>query len=63
MLSLVISFVVGTLRLQKQAGSTLSADVGTKAGIPAQKMWKLLTRFGCHRGLGRADVAPENVQW
>ena len=37
---------------EKQAGSTLSADGGMKAGIPAWKMWELLTRFGCHRRAG-----------
>ena len=31
------------IRIEKQAGSTLSADVGTKAVIPAQKVWELPT--------------------
>ena len=30
-------------RIQDHAGSTLSANAGTKARIPAQKMWELLT--------------------
>ena len=33
----------------------------TTAGIPAQKMWDLLTRVGCQRSAGRADVALENA--
>ena len=51
----------GEIRIEKQAGSTLSADAGTKVGIPAQKMWELLTRFGCHKSAGRAVGALENV--
>ena len=34
---------------------------GMKSGIPTQKMWELLTRFGRHRRAGQADVAPQNV--
>ena len=47
----------GAVRIEKHAGWTPSADVGTKAGSAVQKMRELLTRLGCHRSAGRADVA------
>ena len=42
---------------REACGVSISAEVGTKAGSAAQKMRELLTRFGCHRSAGRADVA------
>ena len=48
-------------RIEKQIGSTPSANVRTKAGIPAQKIRELLTRFGCHTSAERADVALEKT--
>ena len=49
------------IRTEKEAVSTLSAEVGTKTGIPAQKLWELPTRRGCHKSAERADVALEIV--
>ena len=45
------------LTLVKKAGATLSADIGTKAGIASAKMWDLLERFGCTRAAGRSAAA------
>jgi hypothetical protein len=47
------------LTIAKRAGKELSADTGTKAGIPAQHMWELLGRFGVVRAQGRSSVQLE----
>ena len=52
-----------THRFEKQAGSPLPGEVGTKTEGPAKKMWELFARFGCHGSSGRAVVALENLQW
>ena len=36
-------------KIEKRDGRILSADVGTKPGIPANKLWELLTTFGIRR--------------
>ena len=45
------------LTLAKKPGATLSADIGTKAGIASGKMWDLMQRFGCTRAAGRSSAA------
>ena len=45
-------------RIEKRAVSTLSTDVGTTM----QKMWELLTRFGCRKCARRTDVALQNTR-
>ena len=45
------------LSLVKKYGSTLSADIGTKAGVASAKQWDLMQRFGCVRAAGRSSSA------
>ena len=45
------------LRLLWRAGKDLAPDVGTKAGIPEDTMWRLLGMFGLAKGEGRAKQA------
>ena len=44
------------LRITKRDGKSLSADVGTKSGIPAQKFFSLLAGFGVHLMGGRSTA-------
>ena len=52
------------LRIAKRKGATLSADVGTKAGIPKARLWQLLGSVGVVRLTGTAhsqlDVAADS---
>ena len=45
-------------RIEKRTVSTLSTDVGTTM----QKMWELLTRFGCRKCARRTNVALQNTR-
>ena len=45
------------LKIVKKLGTSLAPDVGTKAGVPAEKMWSLLQSFGIVRAEGRASAA------
>ena len=45
------------LGLLGRAGKDLAPDVGTKAGIPEDTMWRLLGMFGLAKGEGRAKQA------
>ena len=44
------------LKVSRRAGKDLSADVGTKVGIPARRVWELLAHFGVVRAKGRSDA-------
>ncbi len=54
------------LTIEKTAGATLSADIGTKASIPAPKLWELLNRFGVFRetstSAARLKVSTKNAE-
>ena len=43
--------------ISRRAGKDLGADVGTKAGIPEDTLWRLLGMFGLAKGEGRAKQA------
>ena len=43
--------------ITRRAGKDLAPDVGTKAGIPEDTMWRLLGMFGLAKGEGRAKQA------
>ena len=45
------------IAITQHAGKDLAPDVGTKAGIPEDTMWRLLGMFGLARGEGRAKQA------
>ena len=42
--------------IERRAGATLSADIGTKTGFSASKLWELLALFGCVRATGRSTA-------
>ena len=43
--------------ITRRAGKDLAPDVGTKAGIPEDTMWRLMGMFGLAKGEGRAKQA------
>ena len=43
--------------ITRRAGKDLAPDVGTKAGIPEDTMWRLMGMFGLAKGDGRAKQA------
>ena len=45
------------IAITRRAGKDLAPDVGTKAGIPEDTMWRLLGMFGLAKGEGRAKQA------
>ena len=45
------------IAITRRAGKDLAPDVGTKAGIPEDTMWRLLGIFGLAKGEGRAKQA------
>ena len=45
------------IAITRRAGNNLTPDVGTKAGIPGDTMWRLLGMFGLAKGEGRAKQA------
>ena len=45
------------IAITQRAGKDLAPDVGTKAGIPEDTMWRLLGMFGLAKGEGRAKQA------
>ena len=45
------------IAITRRAGKHLAPDVGTKAGIPEDTMWRLLGTFGLAKGEGRAKQA------
>ncbi len=53
------------LSIEKAVGAQLSPDIGTKASIPAPKLWELLGRFGVFKGTStstaRLQVSTKNA--
>ena len=45
------------IAITRRAGKDLATDVGTKAGIPEDTMWRLLGMFALAKGEGRAKQA------
>ena len=41
---------------REKTGSSLSTDVGTKAGAPAKKMYARLKRLGCCSSTSKSEV-------
>ena len=51
------------IAITRRAGKDLGPDVGTKAGIPGDTMWRLLGMFGLAKGEGRAKQALKRAGW